>query len=186
MQIPRLIISLIVLTSLSCSSAGVPAQGSGESVRVISRAGGAPLEVRTAAETITPYSLEAPADQVWQVLPQVYEKYGIELSLLDPERKMIGNTRFRPRRIDGTRLSQFFECGRGMTATPNADRYDVTVFLVTTVREDDPETSTLLTEVNASAKPRDVSGSTVHCASKGTVELRIADAVREMLQLGTP
>jgi hypothetical protein len=139
------------------------------------------LEVRTGEGTVTSHTVDSPLEEVWGILPKVYEQLGIGLTTHDPKQRRTGNAGFRPTRIDGTRLSRFFDCGRGVTATPNADRYQVTVALSTTVLGAGDGRTRVDVEVNASAKPRDVSGNAVHCSSKGTLEERIVAAIRGRL-----
>ena len=173
---------ILLTTSLACASSGVPVEGTGESVTRV--AGLSEVETRTGE--ITSNVLDAPIDRVWVAVQAVYEDFGIELNALDHDLKRIGNTQLRPYRIDGTRLSRFLDCGRGITATPNADRYEVILYILSSVTEVEGGRSQIRTELNANAKPRDVGGHAVHCASKGTLETRIVEAVQEKLDAVNP
>ena len=167
---------------LACAtSQGVPG-GGGTEAMIVSTGGLGEASLRTGVETVASRSLDLPPEQAWAVLPAVYEELEVPLAVYDTVDMRIGNTGFRPRRIGGQRLSRYLNCGRGVTATANADRYEVTVSLTTRLTEADAGGTLLWTEIHASAKPRDVSGHPVRCASKGTLETRIVEAVTERLR----
>ena len=171
---------LFVLLSLGCAtSPGTQANVPQERVTVVTAGLGA-MEVRSTAEAAGTYWADAPIDQVWAVLPQIYEELGVPLAVHDSIGKRIGNSSFRVRRVDGTRLSRYLRCGgSGATATPNADRYQVTMSLTTRLSDADEGGTAISTVVGATAKPRDVGGSVVNCASTGRLEERISEMVKE-------
>jgi len=174
---------LVALSSLGCAASPGTGADSGpepERLTVIS-AGNQVLEVSTTADGGRSYWANAPIERVWAVLPQVFEDLDVPLAVHDPAAKRIGNPSFSARRIGGSRLSQFLRCGTGVTATPNADRYQVTMSLTTRLSEPDDGGTTISTRVGATAKPRDVGGMTVNCASTGELESRISEMVTEKL-----
>ena len=172
---------VFVLLSLGCAtSPGGQANSSPERLTVISAGLGA-MEVRTTADAAGSYWADAPIEHVWAVLPQVYEDLGVPLEVHDSSGKRIGNPSFRARRIGGSRLSRFLRCGTGVTATPNADRYQVTMSLTTRLIESDEGGTTILTVIGATARPRDVGGTVVNCASTGRLESQISEMVEEKL-----
>ena len=178
----RRLVFIVVPTVLACSThAGAPG-GSGAETVLVATGGVGEASLRTGMETVTARSVDLPPEQVWAVLPAVYEELGVQLSVYDTVNMQIGNTGFKPRRIGGERLSRYLECGRGMTAASNADRYEVTASLTTRVTESDDGGSLIWTEIHAQAKPRDVSGHPVRCATKGTLETRIVEAVQERVR----
>ncbi len=167
--------------TLACATSGGVRSGSEpERVTVVS-SGLSELEVRTTADGTAAYNADAPIEQVWSVLPQVYEELGVELAVLDTVSMRIGNTRFTPRRIGGRRLSQYLRCGSSVTAAPNADTYRVTMSLITRLMDAGDGTTSVLTLVAASAKPRDVGGSVVNCGSTGRLEQRVSEMVNARL-----
>lgn len=125
--------------------------------------------------------VSAPMMDVWRILPTVYDTLDIPVTLSDPQGRQFGNPRFRPREIGGERLSVLIDCGRGVTATPNADRYDVILSVVTTLRQREDGSTEILTYVDGSGKPRAVSGNAVHCSSKGILESVISELVTELV-----
>lgn len=171
---------VFVLLSLGCaSSSGAPANIAPERVTVVT-AGLGSMDVRSTADAAASYWADAPVDQVWAVLPQIYEELGVPLAVHDPIGKRIGNSSFRVRRVGGTKLSRYLRCGgSGPTATPNADRYQVTMSLTTRINDADEGGTGIMTVVGATARPRDVGGSSVNCASTGRLEERISEMVKE-------
>ena len=174
---------LVALASLGCAaSPGTQADSGPEPERVtVISAGNQVMEVRSTADGARAYWVDAPIENVWAVLPQVFEDLDVPLAVHDSDSKKIGNDGFQPRRVGGSRLSQFLRCGTGMTATPNADRYQVTMSLTTRLSEADDGGTTIVTVVWATAKPRDVGGNAVNCASTGELENRISEMVTEKL-----
>ena len=181
------ITSAAAIVSLGCAaSQGVPAGSGVERVQIVHTVQGEDVVVTTEEGTVTSEPVDSPLPQVWAALWVAYAELGIPLAIRDTVRTEIGNTGFRPRRIGGMRLSEYLECGRGITATPNADRYDVTVSLKTRLREAEGGGTVLTTELNATAKPRDVSTNAVRCSSKGTLESRIVEGVKGALRAANP
>ncbi len=128
--------------------------------------------------------IPANPDAVWTALISVYEDLEVPLALQDREGGQIGNPQFGPRRLAGQRLSRFLECGSGLTAAPYADQYSVTLYLVSRIAAAGDGETRLRTEVEAMAKPWDVSASPVYCTSKRTLEAMIVERVSEKLREG--
>ena len=126
----------------------------------------------------------APIDSVWDVLGEVYQRLEIPVALRLPAQRVLGNRAFRARRIEGKRLSTYLDCGRGMTSVPYADEYAVTMLTLTQLSRGDAGGTTVETTVDGWAKPRAVSGDPLHCASRGSLELRVAQLVVELLGVG--
>ena len=129
--------------------------------------------------------IAAPGEDVWTALQVVYEELEIPLEVVNLARGYMGNPDFSPRRIGGQRLSRFLDCGYGVTATPRADDYRVTMGVITRVGAAEGGGSSLVTELVANAEPRDVSGAAVQCTSKGRLETMIVEMVEEKLGTGT-
>jgi hypothetical protein len=130
--------------------------------------------------------VDATKSNVWAVLGAVYERLQISVTLCNPAQWEFGNPRCLARRIEGERLSTHFDCGRTMTG-PRADEYAVTLSVVTRLADAPGDSTMVVTTVDGSAKPRATSGNAVHCASKGTLEMRVAHLVVEaLLESATP
>ena len=117
---------------------------------------------------------------LWAVLGTVYERLQIPVTLSNPPRWEFGNPRFLARRIEGARLSNHFDCGRTLTGQ-RADEYAVTLSVVTRLTDAPGDSTAVVTTVDGSAKARATSGNALHCASKGTLEMRVAQLVVEAL-----
>ncbi len=178
----------LVLVGLSACASG-PEEGlvvrGGEEVwtRV---EGGAPMaEVRYIRDReLVVRSVDASPEEVWAALPAVYAELEIPLTVRDPATRTLGNGGFRPRRIAGKRRSTFVDCGYGITATPYADQYQVTMSVVTRVRVGEDGATVVETELTGTAKPRDVSGGVLTCNTKGVLERTILERLRERLAGG--
>lgn len=146
----------------------------------VSHGGLGSTEIRNDAGAVA-RTVAAPLDSIWAALPGVYETLGIAGAGADPEQKLYGNPAFKPRRIDGERLSRYIDCGRGVTAAPRADEFDVTMSVITRLAPAAGGGTLVTTTVQASGKPRAVSGNPVFCPSKGTLEALVVDLLLEVL-----
>ena len=107
----------------------------------------------------------------------MYERLGVEGAGLMPGQPVYGAQGFRPRRLEGKRLSSWIDCGTGMTAIPKADEYRVTMSLVSRVSPDAGGATRLETVLTASARPSSNAGDPVNCQSNGRLEARVAELV---------
>jgi hypothetical protein len=124
-------------------------------------------------------AVAAPLDSVWQRLPGAYAAVGIPDPGVDPGgAKALGNLSFHPRRLAGHMLSEYLDCGRGITAVPRADDYDVTMSVRTDLTPGRESGTVVTTTVQATAQSRDVSANAVYCRSLGTLEGRIGQWIR--------
>lgn len=146
-----------------------------------------PEYIRATSETVASAdSVVATVAQVWSVLPEVYDDLGIPLGGIDTRNRLLGSTRFQPRRIGGSRLSRYLDCGSGVGVASYADTYAVTMSAVTHVAAGDDGRAIVQTQVHAVAEPKAVSGDRVFCTSKGTLERRIAELVVEKVSRNPP
>ena len=127
------------------------------------------------------FHFDASPEQVWAVASSLFEELGIEINYSIPSAKAIGSTNFRVRRIMGARNSRYLDCGYGRTAIPYADGYEVTGSLVSTFSSGEDATTIMETLFTASARAREVSGGSVACTSKGTLERAMAEILTEKL-----
>lgn len=179
-------VSLVFAAIGACASPGPDgARPAPESVKPVgisgSRGGIGRTEIHNEPRTVV-RTVPAPVDSVWAVLPRVYEMLGIPQAGIDPERRIFGNPEFRPRRIQGERLSWYVDCGPSVTAVPKADEYEVTLSLLTRLTAGETGGTVVATTVVATGKPRAVSGNPVYCQSTGTLEARVADLVLRVLR----
>jgi len=127
---------------------------------------------------ILPYSVE----QVWRVLPFVFDSLGIPVASMDPAKRTLGNESFRVRsRLKGTPLSKFIDCGTSTQIGPNADTYDVVLVLTAQVLAAEAGSSKVVTTFSAVGKPANFAQDYTPCNSRGLVESRFVDIVRTKL-----
>jgi hypothetical protein len=129
--------------------------------------------------SLVTHHVDAPVEQVWAVLPGIYEELTIPLSEFDAEQKMLGNREFVPKTIGGERMSRYLACGGPSSGRPFADAYQVEMFLITRVDGVGPEKTRIRTELFATARARDVGTNRVQCSTKGTLERRITEMITE-------
>jgi hypothetical protein len=125
-------------------------------------------------------ALAIPAGRVYALLPLAYEAAGLPLSTLDSDRRLIGAGGVRAHgRLGGTWLSRYVDCGTAPNGIPNADSWAVTLDVATRV-DSTAAASELSTTVRATGRPTSTSTSNpVNCVSRGALERRIAELVRE-------
>lgn len=119
----------------------------------------------------------------WRVLGGVYEQMGIPVTQVDPRARQLGNPGYLARRVDGDRMNSFIDCGTDF-AGPLANQYDITLTVLTRLTSKGPASTEVLTVMDAYGKPRAVSGNSIHCQSRGVLEMRVAQKVAEALQTG--
>jgi hypothetical protein len=121
-------------------------------------------------------------DQVWSILPAIYDSLGIPVSSIDPSRRIIGNPGFKVhQRLGKTSLGRYIDCGRTQ-GFPSADSYDIYLSITTHVQSGKTQSSTTLsTMLEAAGRPMAFAGEYTRCGSLGNLESAINDAVRKKL-----
>lgn len=145
--------------------------------------GYAPIEITNEA-SVRVQTIPAASDVAWGVLGGIYAQLDIPVVASDPSTMTLGNPGYTARRVGGDRMSTFVDCGDNLTGA-RADQYNVTLTVMTALTAKGPESTELLTMVDAYGKPRSVSGNSIHCPSRGTLERRIAQLVAEALGIGS-
>lgn len=102
------------------------------------------------------------------------------VTLADTSTWTAGSLQFRKTlSIGGTPQSRIFRCGYGLDG-PNADYYQVTMAMVARLQPSDAGSSTVRVGIAAGAKGTAAGNAEpVYCASEGSLEKRIADAVKK-------
>jgi hypothetical protein len=174
--------ALMAVVVGACGTAGegaAPAPGPETVSRVYTPGGGGAQMYNDPG--VAARRVPAPMDSVLLTLPRVYEMLGVPDHGVNPEGNLYGNRSFRARRIEGKRLSNYIDCGQGLTAVPNADNYQVTMMVVTSLARAEDGGTTVTTTVDATGRSREVSTNPVHCQSKGELEMRVAQLVMWVL-----
>jgi hypothetical protein len=172
-------VTLLILAACSSASSrpGEALPGRSQTAAVRDAAGGV-LRINPGDGAATT-SIAAPLDAVWESLPAVFDSLGIQVNTVDPAIKAFGNSGFElSKRLGKTSLSQYIDCGQAQ-AFPSADTYQIYLVVMLQLRSADPATTTVATSVQASGKPVTVRGDYTRCSSKGVLEKRIADRIRD-------
>lgn len=179
LPVPTVLAALFTLSACAAGSGSEATPRERDQV-VVDPQGGFTDVLRIENESlVTSRVIDAPVDRVWDALGAVYEELEIPVGELDRSRGLMGNAGFRARRIAGRRMAEYVDCGHGV-AGPKANEYAVRVALFTTVRAHERGTE-LVTDMDATARPRDVSGGTIHCTSEGQLEALIVQRVEGRL-----
>jgi hypothetical protein len=122
----------------------------------------------------------APAAEAWPALLQAFEVLDLPVAQQDEQSHTVRTRAHRmARQIHGKRRSELLDCGSTMTGL-RADNWDVTVEVVTGLRQENPARTRVATLITAVARPREgTSNSPVSCQSKGELERMIVRQLAE-------
>jgi hypothetical protein len=149
-----------------------------QTMRVGGGAGTTVVAGAVANVTTVPFTVE----EVWRVLPVVYESLSIPMALFDAKAHVISNQGTKVRgRLGKVPLSRYIECGTTQIG-PNSETYDVQLSVVTRVDAANPQGARISTTVEAAAKPVAFSQEYSRCSSKGELETRIAEMVTAQIK----
>jgi hypothetical protein len=120
----------------------------------------------------------ASLEEVWNVLPSAYADVGIKVEMVNPTERRLGNQAFRARRRIGQMpMIRILSCG-GTVGAPNAETFDITMYVVSQVSPGQAGTTNLATVIQATGKSPNFGGNDVSCSSLGALERRIEELVR--------
>ncbi|MHB1223031.1 MAG: hypothetical protein ACYC2G_03135 [Gemmatimonadaceae bacterium] len=154
-----------------------------QTTRLQSREG--TVELRTTrSDPSNEFMIAGTVDGLWRALPVVYAQLEVPVTMRVPAERAMGNRAFRARgRLGGTRLSRYLDCGNRMGLS-NADSYEVIFRLETRVLDAVGDSTRLVTVVEGTARPVDVSGNPIACSTTGRLERRIVEMVTEQVGRG--
>lgn len=175
---PRLVSTVGLTLLAACASSGPELRSNETSATVrISTGDGRTMQTEAnEGSRIASFPIAASVADAWASLPAAYEALGFEVNSGDPRGRILGVENVRLRRIDGTRPSNYLECGQGPVGA-NADQYDVYFSMLAQVMRA-AEGSTLNVRILANARNAAHGGVGVTCATKGTIEERLAEELR--------
>ena len=171
---------LVVTAGLAACSAAVTPTQRVESTYI---PGASVMSVSGENGTVTA-TIGAPMQSVWTVLPLAFDSNGVQLSLIDPKKRLMANEGFKIRqKLGKERLSTFFECGNTQVG-PNADSYElyVTVHSHLEPLKGDSSRTRMTVAVTAAAKPLQFSQDYSRCTSKTMLERRMLDLVATLVK----
>ncbi len=179
------VLSIAILTGCGSSrSSGTPEPVVGTRTETV-RVGGVGAQQGTTMTTVSSVSpgvatVFSPIDEVWRVLPAIYDSLGIPVDRLDHAKHVIGNTGFRlRRRLGGVSLTRYLDCGHAQGG-PSAETYEVNLSVLTELQPAQRGT-TAATVVQATARPVTFVGEHTPCKSTGGLEKSIARLLGDLL-----
>lgn len=176
------LVPLAAVVACSARTPGTTPPSRTETLVVASSAGSVTAVTTVATDRPLAYPLKYTKDQVWRVLPAVFDSLGIPVNELDAGRHRIGNSAFRLRRRLGTTpLQHYIDCGAAQGG-PNAETYEVALTVFTEVVAGEEESSVVSTVVQANARPISFAGDWVRCTTKGRLEGKVAEIAAAKLQ----
>jgi hypothetical protein len=124
-------------------------------------------------------TIVAPPAAVWLAVKKVYADWEIPLTVENPSAHQIGNQNFyRSRQIAGRSMSEFVDCGSGMTGS-KAATYRIYISLLTDVFTDGKGGTTV--QVTFVPMGQDVAGGSsdrIPCGTTGRLESFLLERVR--------
>jgi hypothetical protein len=122
-------------------------------------------------------SVQVTVAKAWEVLPAVYHDFGLDINFREPEAQRLGTCYQDVRnRLGKVPLSTFIDCGedRGMAS---ADRYEIQLTVLTTVKSAPNGETSLFTFVLGVGRDPSSSTNRRWCYSQGVLESRIKAGV---------
>jgi hypothetical protein len=173
MRIP----AFLCLVALAACGSTVASSGQGDQTIGLDAAGGSNMRL-LASDGPHVEAVKGSREEVFRMLPAIYDTLGIKVTDLNPEQYFIGNSAFKVRRMMGNvMLTRYLDCGSAQ-GFPSAETYDIQMSIRTTVTASPSGGSSLATLVEAVGRPVAFAGEYVRCSTKGALEKAIADAVK--------
>jgi hypothetical protein len=121
--------------------------------------------------------LEARFDRAWSFLPEVFRGFGLDIATIDPATHTVDGQKVRARgQFAGSMYSRYLDCGdtRGV---PNANRYEITMHVVTRLAPAGDKTL-VATTVVAEGRFTETGGTAVPCAANNEIAKKVFEALR--------
>lgn len=152
---------------------------------VIPTSTGVEVNLNPDREVVTE-AIAATPEVAWLALQTAYEELGIPVKEMNEDRRILGNPDFvLSRRLNGTRLSNYLDCGQGPSGN-HADTHRIEMQLRSSIIAVEGGIQ-VNTYVDAIARNMDgTSNNRVRCASRFRLEQEIAGRVRFYAEGGRP
>lgn len=177
---PLKIAALAVIVAVAGCATGEPTSRIPESTIGTVTVEGVGREILAHDKIAEKATIAAGSNLVWGVLGGVFEQLGIPVTTTDTRRMTVGNAGFQTRRIDGSRMNTYLDCGTNFNG-PLANHYAVTISVMTTLARLDGNRTEVSTVVDGSAMPRSNAGHPVQCTTREKLEELIVNKVKEAL-----
>ncbi|MGH7677271.1 MAG: hypothetical protein ACRENU_02315 [Gemmatimonadaceae bacterium] len=172
---------LAAVTCLVACTGHTPAPSTGTPVVERVRMGGTQTGLRLSSTTVARAdTVWTPIDRVWKAMPAVFAVLEVPIERFDAESNTIGNSALKLyRRLGKTPLTRYLDCGTTQIG-PNADSYEVSLTVLTKLSRPPADTAntTVVTTVEAMARPIQFRGDFVRCSSKGALEARVIEILK--------
>ncbi|HSU14543.1 hypothetical protein [Longimicrobium sp.] len=169
----------LAAVAAACASGGTPEPATTRTVFTNTQRGIAMPEGGTDMATLTATGVAAQTtmstDSTMRALAAAYTILHVPPTLVDPDAHRVGNPRMAVRyNLNGEPLSRFVNCGETMTSV-RADREQIYLAVISTVRPNPGGGNTVETTVQGVAVDRTSGNSNgmVPCSTTGTLESRI-------------
>jgi hypothetical protein len=168
----RLVVACLVPALACAGSNPTPGAAPAEQRVIVPGAGGTPFNI-VASSGVSSREFAASIDKVWKIMPSVFDSLSVPVSLLDPGTHTIGNRGFKVRgKLGKVGLARYIDCGTTQIG-PNAESYDITLTLTTTLASTPGGATAMTIDFEASAKPMAFSQEPFRCSTKGSLEQRV-------------
>lgn len=174
------ILSMIMYSGCASSHTAAGRPTTDERVRIVGSGGSIQLSIlpTVAARVDTVLS---PLDQVWRVLPAVYDSLAIPVASLDAANHVIGNPGMMVRRrLGNVPLTRYLECGSAQGA-PSAETYEIRLSVLTRAYAGADGSTTVTTTIEATGRPVTFAGEYARCSSTGALESRLVSTLKAQL-----
>jgi hypothetical protein len=167
--IPLSVVLLLTAVSCATSTGGTPAS---ETVRVTGAGVAMTAEIHP-GDQVHGSDVSLPIDRAWVVVRAVYDSLHLPIAKYDVATHTIESPTVRlRRRLGDAPLSRYINCGDAQ-GVPGADSYEVQLAVRTTLRALESGGTSVLSLVNADARPITISGDYARCSTTGKLEARV-------------
>lgn len=172
---PRAPLSVVLLTAVvACATSTAGTSASSETVRVIGAGGGMTAEIHP-GDQLRGGEASMSLDRAWTAVRAVYDSVHLPVATYDAATHTIESPTLRlRRRLGEVPLSRYLKCGNAQ-GTSGADTYEVQLAVRTTLRALENGGTSVLSFVNAEARPITISGDYARCVSTGKLEERVLE-----------
>jgi hypothetical protein len=176
-----------VVPLLACAGpngARAPVTPGPDETRVSISAAGLQDELRLRHDpTDSSFRLRWNADEVWRVLPGVYEALEVEPDIIDTRTRRLGAGRVTRARLAGEDAMLYLRCAHQAAGPSSVNRMRTQLTVITQVEAVNRNEARLRTAVSGTASNvGGTSASNTNCVSSGRLEQRIAEMVEARLR----
>jgi hypothetical protein len=172
----RPLVAIVSVVALGCASS-TPQPNTG-ALRDVSQTENGQI-IRTTPDYAIQSGIPLPVDEAYAAMMVGYSRLGIPTTTSDEGHHVLGNGAYSvTHRFRGENLSRFFECGRDGLGVPRADRYELTVSVMSSLAPDGPQNTKVQTLVTAKGSDPTGDGQDVYCSTTGHLEAELIDATR--------